>query len=639
MSISFIAAVSIDAGNGNVSITHGLTIAAGDVIIATVNANGAGNTVTDNNGSTPFTADHFTENPDSARYYVFSRVCGGSEPASYAFTLGSSARWSIVLRQYRGVDSSVWDVAPGAGTVNTSLGDTAVTVPDITILTDGACGLALAGDDYAPTTTTYTSNNAAYGNEQAESGQQFQVTMDKLGLSTGATGTFTITCSAFVSYACYHVALKPGTAAIIEQEGFRFGVDDGSESAHTWEAAQDTNITTAAALTKLIRGILNTTNDLSATTFKLKYQKNGSGGYVDVPVGASGAGTTPVIEAADTTSSGDNATTPTSPWAVSRPTAATGDLLIAIVGWDDSTTNTGISLAAGPNGETWTQINSVVASASTEVRMTAYYTVATGTWGAGTIAVTPNANEQWTATVIKVLAGEFDASTPIGASATRASAGTAETASLSPALSAGASDGGGRLVWAVTTDTDPLVTLQAGNTSIANNDRGNEALGVAIRDTAVTNSESIAGGATWSLASDSWCSLTFVVRAPLITNDVYVDTSTNIATGGEATTARLTAPSGKSGNFTTGRRWDDENGTDTIDIASSYYTEVEWCIALKSGLSGGDYFDFRIYAADVAFDTYTLTPRWTVATSSGIPFFFQTEKLSGNLQTLTGGLQ
>lgn len=614
--ITPIAQVSTDQASGNINYTHGLTLLTDDVLVITVNANNGANTVTDNNGSTPCTEDHHRSNPDSGVFYVFHRVCGSSEPSAYAFTLGISDRSSIIIQQFRGVDATVWDVAPGAGSSDTGSGDANSEAPAITILTSGACGLVLMGDDFTPTTTTFSSIDNGYGTVKSQSGQQYQVTAIKTGLSTGSTGITTITSSSTVAWVAYQVALKPSPATV-EQEGFAFGLDDGNEASHTLET-QDTNISTADNLTRLIRALLNTTGDFASTAFKLKFQKNGSGGYSTMRIGANYK-VTPIIEAADTTSSGDNNTTPTSPWPVSRPTAATGDLLVLIIGWDDSVTNTGVTVANGPNGEVWTQINSVVASASTEVRMTAYYVVATGAWGAGSISVTPNANEQWTATVIKVLSGEFDAATPIGASNTRASAGTAETNALSPSLTAGASDGGGRLIWAVTTDTDPLVTLQSGNTSIANNDRGNEALGVAIRDTEVSNSESIAGGATWSLAGDSWCSITFVIRAPTVNNDIYITTSANIAAGGENTTARLSAPSGKTtSDFATGRRWDDENGTDLIDIPTDDYSEFEWCVALKSGLANGDYFDMRVYAGDVALSPYTVTPRWTVATGGAV---------------------
>ena len=213
MAISLVAAVSTDAASGNISFTHGLTLLSGDVVIAFINVNGPGNTVTDNNGSTAFTAADNAANPDSASAYVFYRVCGGSEPSAYAFTLGSSDRSSISLRQYRGVDATVWDVAPAAGNRNTGNGDSTAEAPAITIVTTGACGLVLMADDFTPTTTTYSSIDNSYGNVQAESGQEYQVTADKLGLSTGTTGITTVTSSSTVAWVAWQVALKPASDA------------------------------------------------------------------------------------------------------------------------------------------------------------------------------------------------------------------------------------------------------------------------------------------------------------------------------------------------------------------------------------------------------------------------------------------
>lgn len=100
-------------------------------------------------------------------------------------------------------------------------------------------------------------------------------------------------------------------------------------------------------------------------------------------------------------------------------------------------------------------------------------------------------------------------------------------------------------------------------------------------------------------------------------NEVYVSTSSNVSSGGEATTARLTAPSGKTtGDFTTGRRWDDENGDDNIDIAEDEYTELEWILTI-AGADTDDYFEFRVYNGDSVLDTYTLTPKWTIG-SGGV---------------------
>lgn len=224
---------------------------------------------------------------------------------------------------------------------------------------------------------------------------------------------------------------------------------------------------------------------------------------------------TPVIESADCTVSGSN--TESGSWAVSHPAAAFGDLLTFNVSWDDSTAVTSCTAPAGPNGEAATSIEGPTASASTEVRGQAWYYVAAGAWASGTLTFTPSASESWSATVVRVPAGEFDAVTPIGANASRASTGTAETTVLSPAFTAGSSDTDGRLVWFGYVDTDPLsATNPTGWTIRQRQDLGAVAHGIATRNAAVTSSESIAGGDTWAIAGDSWASIAYVVRAPVV---------------------------------------------------------------------------------------------------------------------------
>lgn len=403
-----------------------------------------------------------------------------------------------------------------------------------------------------------------------------------------------------------------GGGAIVsatEQAAFRFYDDDGSESASTAAAAQDTNLTAATGVNKILRVRVQGSGDVPSTAFTLRAAKNG-GSYAAVGVGASSGGTPPIIEAGDATESGDNATTPTNPWPVSTPALSIGDLIVMILAWDDSVNNTGVTPAAGPNGESWTAIGTVQSSASTEIRMAAYYTVATGSWSAGSVSVTPSANEQWTASVLRVPAGEFDASTPIGAAGQSSSAGTAETTINSPAVTAGSSDGNGRLVWAAAADADPQSSLSSGYSAVTNTDRGNVSLSVQTRDAAVANSESIAAAnGTRTIAGDSWASKAFVVRAPIVANECYVSLSSNIAAGGEATTSRLT---GGTGSFAPGRIWDNENGTDALNPDTDEHTEVAWCLQLAAGLSGGDYFDFRVYAGASPLSDYPVTPRWTV---------------------------
>ena len=221
--------------------------------------------------------------------------------------------------------------------------------------------------------------------------------------------------------------------------------------------------------------------------------------------------TTPLIEAADCTNSGNN--TASTSWAVSHPAASVGDLLIFCLAWDDSTNVTSITTPTGPNGETLTSIRGPQASASTEIRIQVWYTVATGSWSAGTRTFTPSLSEQWTATVARVPAGEFHASTPIGTSNSRASGNTTSTTPSLWAFSAVADDANGRLCCWIGVDTDPITGTPSGWTNRASVDRGVVSGTLSTRDTAVSSAESIPQ-ADWTIAGDSWATIGFIVREP-----------------------------------------------------------------------------------------------------------------------------
>jgi hypothetical protein len=90
--------------------------------------------------------------------------------------------------------------------------------------------------------------------------------------------------------------------------------------------------------------------------------------------------------------------------------------------------------------------------------------------------------------------------------------------------------------------------------------------------------------------------------------------SSNIAAGGANTTARLAAPAGKdTGDFQTGRIWDDENGDEELDfVDETKYTELEWCVQAVSGVAAAsDVYQFRVTlesaaGADVAHDNHAV---------------------------------
>lgn len=79
-------------------------------------------------------------------------------------------------------------------------------------------------------------------------------------------------------------AWEVAAAVTLEQEGFRFGNDDGAENAHTWAAAQDTDLTAPAGQTQLINLIINATGDPATKVFKLQHRKVGDPTWKDTPV-------------------------------------------------------------------------------------------------------------------------------------------------------------------------------------------------------------------------------------------------------------------------------------------------------------------------------------------------------------------
>ena len=58
------------------TITHGLAIESGDLVVAGINVNGAATALSDNNGASSFTQDWSLRSRDGAGYYVLHRVAG-----------------------------------------------------------------------------------------------------------------------------------------------------------------------------------------------------------------------------------------------------------------------------------------------------------------------------------------------------------------------------------------------------------------------------------------------------------------------------------------------------------------------------------------------------------------------------------
>jgi len=357
--------------------------------------------------------------------------------------------------------------------------------------------------------------------------------------------------------------------ATLEQEGFHFGLDDGSESAHSFVGSQDSDITTALDETRLLRVLVNATDDPASLAYTLRYQKNGSGGYVAVPVGASPTITVNASVGLGTDDAQQIGTTMTT----------TGTTIGASL--DATTEYVGLRFQsiAIPQGATITN---------------AYLRVVpSGTAEDEPLVTIAGFDEDNTAT-FSTTASDITNRTITTATVSWDSANLSATGSSyhnSPALTTIVQEIVDRGGWA--SGNAMGFRIQGGATS--------------TRDLTIESFENT--GANPPLLVIEY------TGAP----ELYIVPSANIADGGEDTTARLGAPGGKTtGDFDTGRRWDNENGADSIDITADDYTEVEWALRVRSPAATSDYYDFRVYAGANALTTYTDTPRWTIGAGGDI---------------------
>lgn len=414
------------------------------------------------------------------------------------------------------------------------------------------------------------------------------------------------------------------SSASIDQEGARFGADDGSESAHTWAAAQDAGLTSPLGTAVLIRALLNATGDPATAAYTLRYQKNGAGGYVPVPVGASVTEVygTVTFGAIGTAANGGTSVAPSYPSGITSGQYLTCQVSSGATNSETPTTPSGWTLLA-----TGASTDGTYGVDTGPRRMTVFGKIADGT-ESGTLTVSITNGGTCRGSIIrwtKAGSGAWVVSAQGGDDSTSGTGFSATFSSMNWNTGDATLVAVGQRVDTVTQSSQSLTASGVTFGAITNREStavttGNDHRHVVDTLAAVTGTSNVNAAPTWSYTGSAACSGGAVVvrlreyTAP-VTNEIYVDASPNIAAGGEATTALLTAPSGKStADFVAGRRWDDENGADSIDITADDYTEVEWRINTQAPAANGDYFDLRVYSGAAALASYAVTPRLTLGT-------------------------
>lgn len=583
--------------------------------------------VTYNGVSATAVASRFENGGNFVQLFALAGIPTGSQTVQVTFS-GAIDEGAIACCTFTGVDQST-----PVGAAFTASGPNCSAVVSDAVSGD-MCVDALKWYITTPTVGAGQSLRAQYGTGEA------------LSMSTeAATGSTTMSWTNLSDSALMAVAVKQAASTSLEQEGFRWGVDDGNEAAHTWEAGQDTDISIADTQSRLIRGLVNATGDPSATAYTLRYQKNGSGGYVAVPVGS---GTSPTLSygtagTIDYSANGGTSVAPAYPTGIT-----TNSCLVLVVGQKPSSANGGTvttpsgwtlqgSLTGANDGDTGGYTTTLGAdTGNTNIFVYTKDTVA-GT-ETGTLSVTVGTNNVCWANIYRIQASTTCTWSYACGTGKDTSGGNVSIATGGMDITAG-----DHIIAGMVIPTDVTTPAQFTSEALAQtsttfatvneieepdsgtgNDIGGFLCEAGVSSGGASGAVTLtatAGGTTTNVRGPGFV---FRARATGITNEVYVVTSSNIAASGEATTARLTAPAGKTtSDFVTGRRWGDENGTDTIDITADDYTEVEWLVFIAATANPADYYDFRVYAGSSALNTYTVTPRWTIAGGVVASFVFQ----------------
>ena len=215
MAISFIAGGrSYNVADSTAySITHGLTLAVGDVLVASIEVNTAPGGETLTSDSSLFTnsisgGGSFAIGAPEARHWIFHRVVASSSEPTYAWTSNVSSAFSLLLLQFRGVKTTApWDVQPAAATAAAGTSATS-TAPTITIGVGGACalmlgtvgsgtydntGVGIAGTNIRITGNTITNSYSDSFVYYTLTPARTQAVWWRTGMSTGAVGTTSYT--------------------------------------------------------------------------------------------------------------------------------------------------------------------------------------------------------------------------------------------------------------------------------------------------------------------------------------------------------------------------------------------------------------------------------------------------------------
>lgn len=247
-------------------------IVAGHLLMNLVFADGDTTTLSMGGGFTKL--NETNHSASSVQMAVFYKNAAGTESGTEDVTISGTGE-HLTARMLR---ITGWDTAQAPEITTAEGTGTTPDPPSETASWGSADNLWIAaysmnGGGAAPTVYPLTDNQHHQGSGGAGAGGGAFCTGES-AVATLDPGTFTTATSQ--TWVAFTIAIAPGSFPTVEQEGYRWGLDDGTEAAHTWAAAQDVTISAGTGLTRLLRVVLNETGGAAAATdgYKVQYKRD-----------------------------------------------------------------------------------------------------------------------------------------------------------------------------------------------------------------------------------------------------------------------------------------------------------------------------------------------------------------------------
>jgi hypothetical protein len=240
-----------NASGGNLSVNKPSGVVDGDILVAVLYREAG--TWTLPSGWAQWGSD-FRDDGSDALYLSAVWKRASSEGSSYIFELSTTTWRSIAMGAFSGCIGS----GDPANTGPTGYADAFAVVKAESITpTEDNCMLVVGMGNWDGADVGASSSGYNQGAEIG--GTEIWYLLQGSAAATGQKSFTSVSSSG--DWATFHLALKPAAVMTLEQEGYRFRNDDGSESTATWLADQDTNITRRAGVNVRLRVITNITGD------------------------------------------------------------------------------------------------------------------------------------------------------------------------------------------------------------------------------------------------------------------------------------------------------------------------------------------------------------------------------------------